>query len=204
MPDYIDLSEYEHAAIGCGAYKGVELDLLKETLESWKTDPGDPYILLDLRDGKTLAAFAIICKASGRDSTFEIRYACVDRDFHATAGGVRILEMIEEEAIRRQPQALLQLEISQRKLNCLGSITLEDFGYALIGHIKDFYGEGNDYFMYTKFVYRNPPEKTDKPARHEAAEPGVGLMAAVDVANEAETDSAAKPSESASTDDTIK
>lgn len=165
----IDLTEYERTATTCNALKGIEFDLLKETLASWKESPGRPYILLDLRDGRSLAAFAVISKAQGRDTTFEVRYIVVDRDYRASTGGASILRMIEEEVLRLQPSGLIQIEISRRKLACAGSLSLEDAGYRLIGHIPDFYGEGNDYFMYTKAVYRNPPKK-DKPAAHPASQ----------------------------------
>lgn len=170
MPE-IDLREYEHAAAGSNVYRGVELELLMETLNAWKERPGDPYILLDLRDGRTLAAFALICRASNRNNTYEIRYLCVDRDYRATIGGARIFEMIDEEVLRRDPYALLQYETSRKKLSGLGQATPEAAGYRMIGHIPDFYAEGNDYYLYARMTYRNPP-----PPREARADDPAGVM----------------------------
>ena len=60
--------------VGVSVTVGVEVDVLHETLLSWKDAPGDPYTVLELRDGKILAAFAIVSRITGRDSTFDIRY----------------------------------------------------------------------------------------------------------------------------------
>lgn len=172
MPE-IDLREYERAAAGSTVFRGVELELLMETLAAWKERPGEPYILLDLRDGRTLAAFAIMCRASNRDNTYEIRYLCVDRDYRATHGGARIFEMIDEEALRRDHYALLHYETSRKKLDGLGMVKPEDSGYRMIGHIPDFYTEGNDYYLYAKMVYRNPPLPKETRADAPSETPGL-------------------------------
>jgi hypothetical protein len=151
----IDFREYERVASNTGVYKGVELDLLKETLHSWHDSPGDPYTLLELRDGKALVTYALIGKISGRNSTYDIRYLVVDRDYRSTSGCVHLLTMIEEELLKNAPYAVIRIEISTQRLISLGAIKFEESGYKLIGHILNYYGEGDDYYYYVRTIYKN-------------------------------------------------
>lgn len=157
MSDFISLQEFERSASATGIFKGVEIDLLHETLLSWKSSPGKPYTVLELRDGKTLAAYAISCKITGRDSTYDIRYFVVDRDYRHTEGGRHLLALIDQELLKAYPYAVIRAEFSTRKLIGLGAKTLEDAGYRLIGHIKDYHGEGDDYYYFIHVAYRHKP-----------------------------------------------
>ncbi len=76
-----NFKEYESVMSNNGAFKGVEVDLMIEILKDWQPAPGQPYTLLELRDGKTLVAFAIIHQVSGRNFTFDIRFIVLDRDY---------------------------------------------------------------------------------------------------------------------------
>ena len=158
MFDEIKVEEFERVAARTGVFQGVELDLLHETLASWKSSPGNPYILLEVRDGKTLAAFAIISKTSGRESTYDIRYLVVNRDYQQSQGGSYLLSLIDEELLKRSSYAVIRIESAGNKLQTLGATTLEDAGYKLIGHIPNFFGEGNDYYYYVRAIYRPRPE----------------------------------------------
>ena len=157
MFDDIKVEEFERIAARTGAFQSVEIDLLHETLASWKTSPGNPYILLEVRDGKTLAAFAIISKTSGRESTYDIRYLVVNRDYQQSRGGSYLLSLIDEELLKRGSYAVIRIESAGNKLQALGAATLEDAGYKLIGHIPNFFGEGNDYYYYIRAIYRPQP-----------------------------------------------
>jgi len=156
MLDDIKMEDFEYVASHTGAFQSVEIDLLHETLVSWKSSPGDPYILLEVRDGKTLAAFAIISKTSGRESTYDIRYLVVDRDYQLSEGGKCLLKLIDEELLKRGGYAVIRIETADKKLKNLGTISLEDAGYKLIGHIPNFFGEGNDYYYYIRAIYCTP------------------------------------------------
>lgn len=162
MLDYIDMQEFEHVASNTGVFKGVEIDLLHETLLSWKSSPGNPYTVLELRDGKTLAAYAIISKVTGRESTYDIRYIVVDRDYRSTTGGKSLFALIDEDLLNKSSYAVIRLETSGRKLASLGASSFEEAGYKSIGHIPGYYGENDDYYYLIKTVYRNAPPFAEK------------------------------------------
>ncbi|MDX9783379.1 MAG: hypothetical protein RBT72_01315 [Spirochaetia bacterium] len=160
MQEHVDTQELEKAAGRTGVFKAVEIDLLHETLLSWKNSPGDPYTVLELRDGKSLVAFAIISRISGRESTYDIRYLVVDRDYRSTEGGKHLLQLIDDELLANSSYAVIRLESSGLKLLNIGPDTLTEAGYKIIGHIESYYGENNDYYYLIKTAYRNPPKFT--------------------------------------------
>jgi len=160
MQEHVDTQELEKAAGRTGVFKAVEIDLLHETLLSWKNSPGDPYTVLELRDGKSLVAFSIISRISGRESTYDIRYLVVDRDYRSTEGGKHLLQLIDDELLAISSYAVIRLESSGFKLLNIGPDTLTESGYKIIGHIESYYGEGNDYYYLIKTAYRNPPKFT--------------------------------------------
>lgn len=161
----IDVREYESLARDAGAYKDIELDILKETLLAWQSRPGQPYTLLDLRDGKTLAGFAIMAKAPNTDFTFDIRDLIIERAYIGKGVTLRLIEMLEEEAKRLAGSAILRFETSRTKEDCLGRGCFAEAGFSTIGHIADFYEAGDDYFMFAKHL---------RPAAPEKAAPGAG------------------------------
>jgi len=163
MTESLDIEEFERVASRTGVFNGVEIDLLHETLLSWKSSQGDPYTVLELRDGKNLAAFAIIGRMSGRESTFDIRYIVLDRDYRTAQVGGRILEMIDADLLKKGSYAVIRLETSTSKLENAGVSTYEEGGYRVIGHIIGYYGEHDDYYYLMKTVYRNPPTFTSPP-----------------------------------------
>lgn len=150
----MDTKEYETLALQSGAYRDLEIGILKELLGSWRDYPGDPNTLLELRDGKVLAGFAIIARARDTDMTFEIRALCVERVYRQKGVGKRLVEMLEEEALRDRREVLIRVETSRQKEETLGSGIFSSLGYATIGHIPDFYAEGDDYYIYARHVRR--------------------------------------------------
>ena len=162
MADSIDMQEFERVAGNTGVFKGVEIDLLHETLLSWKSSPGDPYTVLELRDGKTLAAYAIISKVTSRESTYDIRYFVVDRDYRSTAGGKSLFALIDENLLKKSSYAVIRLETSGKKLASLGASSFEEAGYKSIGHILGYYGKDDDYFYLIKTIYRESPPFSEK------------------------------------------
>lgn len=164
-----DFKEYEAVTINSGTFAGVEADLIVEILKDWQKAPGQPYTLLELRDGKTLVAFAIIHRVSGRNFTFDIRFIVLDRDYRSTSAIQHLFEMIDEELLKKIPFAVIRIEISSVKKNSLGENALENAKYCQIGHIAAYYGEGNDFFFYIKAIFRNPPNfiKISKPFEDE-------------------------------------
>lgn len=158
----MDTSEYEGLARETGAFKDIELEILKEAFEAWQKKPGDPYTILEVRDGKILAGFAIVCKQSTAEFTFDLRAMCVDPSYVGKSVTASILGMLEEELLRQAPSAILRIETSTHKEAAFGKGILAEQGYALIGHIPDFYETGEDYFMYAKHLHRAVDRKQGK------------------------------------------
>ena len=169
----IDINEYEKLARDTGAYRDIELDILKETLVSWSSSPGAPFTILELRDGKLLAGFAVLCRAANTDFTFDVRSLCVERSYRGTAVGPRLLKIVEEETLRIEESAIVRYEISRRKEEALGPGLFGQCGYALIGHIQDFYESGDDYYIYARHLRRAQPDAGPETGPAPAA-PGLG------------------------------
>jgi GNAT superfamily N-acetyltransferase len=151
----IDVVEYEGLARETRAYKDIEIEILKEAFAGWVNKPDAPYSFLEFRDGRVLAAFAVMCRETGTEYTFTIQTLCVDPSYIGKGIDAKILELIEAEALRLGVCAILRFELSSEKLKAFGEATFEARGYTLVGHIPSFYSPGNDYFMYAKYVHRN-------------------------------------------------
>ena len=187
----IDIREYEQLALDSGAYRDIEIDILKETLASWKARPGDPYTILELRDGRVLAGFAVFCRAPNTEFTYDILSLCVDPVYRGKGVGRRLLEMLEEEALGADPAAILRCETSRKKQEAIGAEVLEDCGYALIGHIADFYEGGDDYFMYARHASR-PLASASAAGQAAGAAGKAGAAAASAAGNASEPEGAGK------------
>ncbi|HET7839284.1 MAG TPA: GNAT family N-acetyltransferase [Rectinemataceae bacterium] len=183
----IEIREYEQLAKDTGAFKDIELDMLKETLQAWKAKPGEPFTLLDLRDGRILAGFAVLARAPDTDFTYDVRAICIERAYIGTGVGKRLIEMVEEEAMRVSNSAIVRFETSRRKEDAIGRGVFTDAGYLSIGHIADFYEAGDDYFIYAKHLHRaikaqEPGAAETGPAAASAGGAGAGAASAGDAA----------------------
>jgi len=158
----IDLSDYESLALESGAFMDIELDILKETLAEWQAMPEGPCSVLELRDGKILAGFAVICRESGTEYSFETRAICVDRAYIGKGVAEGLLDMIEEEALRKGASAIIRIETSTKKTAAIGEGAFLARSYAVMGHIADFYAKGDDYYMYAKHIDRRAEAKPEK------------------------------------------
>jgi hypothetical protein len=152
----IDMDEFGGLARETEVYKDIELEILKEALSAWQQKPGDPYSVLELRDGKVLAGFAVMCREAGTDSSFDVRAMCIAPSYIGTGVPTSIIAMLEDEVLSMESSAILRFETSTRKEASIGTGILSRQGYALIGHIPDFYSPGDDYFMYARHLHRGP------------------------------------------------
>jgi ribosomal protein S18 acetylase RimI-like enzyme len=152
----IDLREYEGLALETGAFKDIELVILKEAFAAWRLKPGDPYTILEIRDGRVLAGFAVACRQASTDFSFDLRALCVDPAYVGTGVASSLLGMLEEELRNKEASAILRVETSTRKEAAVGTGVLTERGYALMGHIPDFYEAGDDYYMYAKHLREAP------------------------------------------------
>ncbi|MEI6874745.1 MAG: GNAT family N-acetyltransferase [Spirochaetota bacterium] len=172
-----DFREYIRLARDSGAYKDIELEILKETLNSWSEHPGDPCSVVELGDGKVLAGFAVFARAPNTDYTFDVRAICVEKIYRGKGVGEKLAEMIEEETLTQSPQAVIRFEISRRKEAAVGSGFLLERGFALIGHIEAFYDSEDDYYIYAKHV-STIPQASGKKENDKGTAAGEGEKAA--------------------------
>jgi hypothetical protein len=147
------IRDYERLARTTGAYLDIEFEILAESLRTWAKQPEGPNTLVELRDGDALEGFALLCRVANTDFTFDVRAFCVDPSYAAQGEDRRLLAMIEKEALGQDGSAIIRFEMSKRKEKAVGKGLLVEAGYALIGHIPDFYGHGDDYFMFAKHVF---------------------------------------------------
>ncbi len=158
----IDVEEYEDLARDSGAYGDIELEILTEPLSASKRSPGDPFTMVEIRDGKILAGFAIYSKAANTESSYECIAFCVDRDYRDKGIGANLLDLLETEILKAEKSPILRFEISTKKAEAMGGNLLPDSGYSLIGHIPDFYEKGDDYFIYARHLEaQNPAMEPD-------------------------------------------
>jgi ribosomal protein S18 acetylase RimI-like enzyme len=163
----IDQREYEGLARETGAYKDIELDILKEAISAWEKSPGNPYTILEIRDGKVLAGFAVMRREEATDYTFNAQAFCVDPSYLGKGVVDNLLSMLEREARSIAPSAILRFETSTEKEAAFGAGLLSARGYSLIGHIPDFYAAGNDYYMYAKHLHHREPKPEEGAASGE-------------------------------------
>jgi ribosomal protein S18 acetylase RimI-like enzyme len=156
----IDIREYEQIASDSGAYKDIELEILKETLVTTDEHPGDPFHLVEVRDGRVLAGFAVFSKASNTEFTYDDIAFCVEGGYRDKGIGQRLIELVEEELLKLDKAPILRFETSLKKEEAMGKGLLESCGFALIGHIADFYGPGDDYYIYARHLAPDEQPKT--------------------------------------------
>jgi hypothetical protein len=161
----IDAREYESLALETGAFKDIELEILKEAFSSWQEKPGEPFTLLEIRDGKTLAGYVIFCREASSDYTFDVRALCVEPSYIGKGIISTMLGMLEAELLRLEASAIARIETSTKKEAAVGKGVISASGYALIGHIPDFYEPGDDYYMFAKHLRRKAAAQAKSESR---------------------------------------
>jgi len=164
-----DIRDYIELALDMGAYKDIEIDILKETLIAWTERPGDPCSVVELRDGRVLAGFAVFARTQGTDFTWDVRAFCVDSVYRGKGVGQRLADLIEEEILSSTDHGIIRVELSKKKELAVGEGFLLDRDFTLIGHIKAFYDSEDDYFIYAKHVTIHKPEIQDEQAKDKDA-----------------------------------
>ncbi|MBN1242138.1 MAG: GNAT family N-acetyltransferase [Spirochaetales bacterium] len=169
----IDVREYEQLVLETGAYRDIELDILGETLEVWKERPGQPYTLVEIRDGKQLAGFCLYHKAQATEYTYDIHTLIVGRDYRGKGVGTRLVELVRDEIVTRERYAIIRSETSKTKEKAIEPGFYEANGFETIGHIPDFYENENDYYIYARAATR-AAEAVDDAPDGDAATDGTG------------------------------
>lgn len=154
-----DTSAYERLAFETSAFRDIELEIIKDAIQSWSEAPGKPFFETEIRDGRVLAGFCIVSKAGNTDYTYDVSAFCVDPGYRDKGVGKTLLELVESDTLAREPSAILRFETSTRKLASMGAELLPSAGYTLIGHIADFYETGDDYYIYARHLFRPRPER---------------------------------------------
>jgi len=183
----INIREYELLTLETGAFKDIELDILKEALEAWKLNPGKPYELIELRDGRMLAGYCLYYRSPNTDYTYDVHSFVVGRDYRSSAVGQRLLELLEEAILAKERYAVLRIETSRTKEASLGVEFFNTNGFLTLGHIPGFYELDNDYYIYVRAV-----SQAQKLAAEEAARKALEGAAA---AGEASGDGSGSESE---------
>ncbi|GAB1456201.1 MAG: GNAT family N-acetyltransferase [Spirochaetia bacterium] len=148
----INIREYELLSLETGAYRDIELDILREALATWKENPGAPFELIELRDGALLAGFCLYYRSPNTDFTYDVRAFVVGRDYRNKAVGPRLIELLEERLLEKGSYSVIRIETSQVKEEAVGDNFFLSTGFQTIGHIPDFYAPENDYYIYVKSV----------------------------------------------------
>ncbi len=153
MTKIADISEYEYLVLGLQILKDIELDILHETLLAWKQNPGNPYLLTEIRDGKQLAGFCIYYQSPNTEYSFDIHTFCVGVNYKHTQVADALLKQLEDEILKKHAHAVIRVETSQNKEMAIREDFFTKSGFQQIGHIPSYYDLGNDYFIYSKSIY---------------------------------------------------
>ncbi len=159
----INIREYELLSMETGAYRDIELDILKEALATWKERPGAPFELIELRDGTVLAGFCLYYRSPNTDYTFDVHTFVVGRDYRNKAVGPRLIELLEERIRESCRFAVIRIETSRVKENSVGDSFFQGIGFQTIGHIPSFYDAENDYYIYVRAVSATEAGKPAEP-----------------------------------------
>ncbi|MBN2874534.1 MAG: GNAT family N-acetyltransferase [Spirochaetales bacterium] len=157
----INIREYELLSLETGAYRDIELDILKETLAAWKESPGSPFELIELRDGAVLAGFCLYYRSPNTEYTYDVHSFIVGRDYRNRAVGPRLIELLEERLLEKERYAVIRVETSKIKEQAVGDVFFQKSGFQTIGHIPGFYDSENDYYIYVKSVAAPKSAPTD-------------------------------------------
>lgn len=165
-----DLRYYMLLAKEANVFKDIELDIMKEGLEEWERRPDRKATLVELSAGGRVSGFAFYLPAQQTDFTFELKWLVIDRLSAKRGVGIQLINRIEDDLRHSHGNAILRVESSSRKDSILPENFYLDAGFSLIGHIPDFYGKQDDYFIYAKhiFVPRAYPEPAEGEAKPEA------------------------------------
>ena len=150
----METRDYEQLALESGVYKDIELDILIDTLDSWKSRPGSPYSLVEVRDSREPAGFCLFQRAPNTETTFDVHTFLVGRDYRGKGAADKLLELLSEEILASLRSAMIRIEVSSMKEAAVEPGFFGSRGFETIGHIPDFYGPGNDYWIYAKQVTR--------------------------------------------------
>jgi ribosomal protein S18 acetylase RimI-like enzyme len=159
MDEYV---EYVRIASDTGMYQEIELEILEETIKTQLAEPGKPYMMVEVRDGKALAGFALFHKIHGTDCTWDIHTILIDLNYQGMGIGSRLLALIEEKICLTDPIAVVRVEISKKREVLIEDGLFLSAGYMLIGHIPDYYEPGNDYCIYTRYLGPKIEQKHDE------------------------------------------
>ncbi len=148
-----DLRYYILLASESGAFKDIELDIMKEALEEWERRSDGKMTLVELASSGRISGFAYFGPHNGTEFTYEIKWIVVDRLSRRQGIGGQLLERVEEEVRRMKPNAILTVETTTIKEGAINPGFYLEHGFSLIGRIPNFYGKGDDFLMYAKHLH---------------------------------------------------
>lgn len=150
-----DLRYYIMLATGSGAYKDIEIEIMKESLLEWERRPDSRAILVELASGGRVSGFAYYTPVNGTEYTFDIKWLVVDKMGRRRDIGEQLIDRIEADILNAHEDAILLVETSAVKERAVEEGFWEGAGFSLIGRIPGFYGKGDDYLMYAAHLSRD-------------------------------------------------
>jgi ribosomal protein S18 acetylase RimI-like enzyme len=147
-----DIRSYLMLARETGAFRDVEIDILREVLEAWEKNPEKDYTVIEIRDGHKIAGFAVYGPGPMTDFSYDVYWIVVDQALQGKGVGHQLMDLIESTILKTADKAILRVETSGKKEYAYQQRFYQSCGYSLIGRIIDFYEPGDDFLMYAKHV----------------------------------------------------
>jgi ribosomal protein S18 acetylase RimI-like enzyme len=147
--------EFLALAEATGSFHGDEIEILKEVLGSFRSDPDKDYSLIENRIEGRLAGFAVYGRTPMTEYSWDVYWIAVDPSFQRRGIGRELLEATERAALRDADRAILRVETSGTEAYAGVRRFYDAAGYYRAGTIKDFYAPGDDFCLYAKDMRRN-------------------------------------------------
>jgi len=155
------MSEYVELAREVGVFKDIELDILEGTLETLSEQRTRANTLIEVRDGLTLAGFALYAPIPLTEHSFEVSWFVVDQRLLKHGIAQMLLKELKEKILSSNTDAVLRIDTTTRRLSCYPDHFLEDSDFLLIGKIQNFYESENDFLMYSSYIFKKKKELDD-------------------------------------------
>ncbi len=131
-----------------------EIKILEEIVFECKNNPASSYCLIENFKEDILSGFIIFGKTPLTESSWDIYWLVVNKNFQNKGIGTRLIRDAEIYMVSNtsKEQAVIRVETSSRKEYEPARKTYRKNGYILSGMIPDFYGFGDDLITFSKKI----------------------------------------------------
>lgn len=145
-----DAGQIVNLAISTGVFKLREIDILRELLDIYTSNPHqqDYYFISYDQDGQILG-FACYGPTAMTDRTYDLYWLAVTKATQAQGIGGQLLAHVEN-AIRRRNGRLVMVETSSMPAYDLTRRFYLKNNYEQVAVIKDFYADGDSLVIFRK------------------------------------------------------